>query len=81
LRERLESRVLPAFAGRILPFDLAATRAYADLMVKAQATGSTVGLADGLIAAIASVNGMAVATRDTKPFLAIGMTVIDPWSA
>lgn len=81
LRERLETRVLPAFAGRILPFDLAATQAYADLMVKAQATGSTVGLADGLIAAIASVNGMAVATRDTKPFLAIGVTVIDPWSA
>jgi predicted nucleic acid-binding protein len=81
LRERLEARVLPAFTGRILPFDLAATQAYADLMVKAQATGSSVGLADGLIAAIASVNGMAVATRDTKPFLAIGMTVIDPWSA
>jgi len=80
LRERLETRVLPAFAGRILPFDLAATRAYADLMVKARATGSTVGLADGLIAAIASVNGMAVATRDTKPFLAVGMTVIDPWA-
>ncbi len=46
-RDRLEARVLPAFTGRILPFDLAATQAYADLMVKAQATGSTVGLADG----------------------------------
>lgn len=81
LSDRLEARVLPAFTGRILPFDLAATQAYADLMVKAQATGSTVGLADGLIAAIASVNGMAVATRDTKPFLAIGVTVIDPRAA
>jgi len=81
LRERLEAQVLPAFTGRILPFDLAATQAYADLMVKAQATGSTVGLADGLVAAIASVNGMSVATRDTKPFLAIGVSVIDPWSA
>lgn len=81
LRDRLEARVLPAFTGRILPFDLAATQAYADLMVKAQATGSTVGLAGGSIAAIASANGMAVATRDTKPFLAIGVTVIDPWSA
>ena len=80
LREQLETRVLPAFTGRILHFDLAATQAYADLMVKAQAAGSTVGLADGLIAAIASANGMAVATRDTKPFTALGVTVIDPWA-
>ncbi len=80
-RDRLEARVLPAFTGRILPFDLAATQAYADLMVKAQATGSTVGLANGLIAAIASVNGLGLATRNTKPLLAIGMNVIDPWSA
>lgn len=80
LRERLETQVLPAFTGRVLPFDLAVTQAYADLMVKAQTTGFTVGLADGFIAAIASVNGMTVATRDTKPFLASGVAVIDPWS-
>ena len=29
LRESLEQRVLPLFAGRVLPFDLSCTRAYA----------------------------------------------------
>jgi hypothetical protein len=80
LRERLETQVLPAFAGRVLTFDLAATQAYADLMAKAQAAGFAIGLADGYIAAIATVNGMTVATRDTTPFDAAGVSVIDPWS-
>ncbi len=80
LRERLETRVLPAFAGRILPFDLAATQSYADLMSRAQGAGIAIGLADGFIAAIALSNSMAVATRDTAPFLAASVSVIDPWA-
>ena len=35
LRDRFETQVLPAFAGRILSFELAATEAYADLMTRA----------------------------------------------
>lgn len=80
LAERLETQVLPAFAGRILAFDLPATQAYADLMTKAQAAGQPIGMADGLIAAIARAHGMTVATRDTAPFAAAGVPVIDPWS-
>jgi predicted nucleic acid-binding protein len=72
--------VLPAFAGRILAFDLPATQAYADLMAKAQAAGQPIGQAFGLIAAIARTHGMTVATRDTAPFAAAGVSVIDPWS-
>lgn len=80
LVERLETQVLPAFAGRILAFDLPATQAYADLMAKAQAAGQPIGQAFGLIAAIARTHGMTVATRDTAPFAAAGVSVIDPWS-
>lgn len=80
LAERLETQVLPAFAGRILAFDLPATQAYADLMAKAQAAGQPIGMANGLIAAIARTHGMTVATRDTAPFAAAGVPVIDPWS-
>jgi len=79
LRERLETQVLPAFAGRILSFELAATQACADLMSKAQRSGFAIGLADGYIAAIATINGMTVATRDKLPFDAAGVSVIDPW--
>jgi len=80
LRERLETQVIPAFAGRVLTFDLAATQAYADLMAKARTAGLAIGMADGYIAAIATVNGMTVATRDKAPFDTAGVSVIDPWA-
>ena len=78
---QLESQVLPVFAGRVLALDLAATQAYPAAMAKAQAQGLAVGVADGFIAAIAASNGMAVATRDTAPFVAMGVAVINPWGA
>ena len=81
LHESLEKQVLPLFAGRVLPFDVACTRAYAELVAKARAAGLAIATADGFIAAIATANGLAVATRDAGPFLAAGATVIDPWSA
>ncbi len=81
LQQNLEKRVLPLFAGRVLPFDMACTQAYAELMAKARASGLAVASADGYIAAIAAVNGLTVATRDTRPFVAAGATVINPWQA
>ena len=79
LQQNLEKRVLPLFAGRVLPFDLACTPAYAELMAKARAAGLSIATADGYIAAIATTNGFAVATRDTGPFEAAGTAVINPW--
>ncbi len=79
LHEDLEHQVLPLFSGRILPFDLAVSQAYADLMATARRAGAVVAVADGYIAATAAFNGMTVATRDTKPFQAAGLRVIDPW--
>lgn len=80
-QDRMETEVLPAFAGRVLPFDLAASQAYADLMARAMAGGQTIGKADGYIAAIAAASGLMVATRDTSPFEAAGLKVINPWNA
>jgi predicted nucleic acid-binding protein len=81
LQENLEKRVLPLFAGRVLPFDLICTPAYAELIAKARTTGLAIAAADAYTAAIAAANGFAVATRDTAPFKAAGIEVIDPWSA
>jgi predicted nucleic acid-binding protein len=81
LHENLEERVLPLFAGRVLPFDLLCTTAYAGLMAKARSKGLAIAAADGYIAAIALANGFAVATRDIGPFAAAGARVIDPWRA
>lgn len=79
LQESLETRVLRLFAGRVLPFDLSCTQAYATLMAKARASGLAIASTDGYIAAIAVANDLAVATRDTGPFEAAGAKVINPW--
>jgi toxin FitB len=79
LQESLETQVLPLFAGRVLPFDLACTQAYAQLIAKARTAGLAVASADGYIAAIAAANGLTVATRDTSAFETAGAKVINPW--
>lgn len=80
LRDRLEDEVLPHFSGRILPFDLASSRSYSELMARARMAGKAIGVADGYIAATAAANGLAIATRDTGPFEAAALNVINPWS-
>ena len=81
LQKNLEKRVLPLFAGRVLPFDLSCTQSCAELINNARVAGFAIATADGYIAAIAAANGLAVATRDTTPFEAAGVTVINPWQA
>jgi toxin FitB len=80
-QERLENEVLPTFTGRVLPFDLDASEAYADLMARAKAEGKAIGKADGYIAATASACGFMVATRDISPFEAAGLKTVNPWEA
>jgi predicted nucleic acid-binding protein len=69
----------PLFEGRILPFDTAAARCYANRAVRARAAGQGPPTPDGYIAAIAAAHGYAVATRDTAPFKAAGVEVVNPW--
>jgi len=76
------SELIPRlFGSRVLPFDEAAAKVYALLITRARAIGHTITVADGQIAAIAATYGFTVATRDTGPFLAAGVPVIDPWEA
>ncbi len=77
LHTSVEQRIVPLFAGRILSFDTAASEAYAAL--RAHAQGQAISPADGYIAATAKTHGLMVATRDTGPFEAAGLTVINPW--
>lgn len=81
LHQNLEKRLLPMFANRVLSFDLACTKAYAELLATSRAAGLAVETADALIAAIALAHGFTVATRDTRPFEAAGLNVINPWEA
>jgi toxin FitB len=67
------------FGQRILPYDLAAAEAYAEIFKASRAAGKPIALVDAQIAAIARAHGFAVATRDVTPFEAGGVEVINPW--
>lgn len=83
-RSRLEARIgetIEIFGERrMLVFDAPAARLFAVLVARARAAGHAIAVADGQIAAIAAVHGFSVATRDTAPFIAAGVPVIDPWN-
>lgn len=73
------AELLTHFEGRILAFDSAAAAHFARLASAARAAGRTLPSPDGYIAAIAAAHGMTVATRDTAPFIAAGVPVVNPW--
>jgi toxin FitB len=76
LRAWLEQRVVPGFAGRILPVDEAVARRCAGLHVPDPRSTH-----DALIAATALVHGLTVVTRNTADFAATGVALLDPWQA
>lgn len=76
LRRWFEEHVLPAFADRVLPFDLAAARVLARYRVPEHAP-----LDDALIAAIARAADLTVVTRNVRHFERLDVAVLDPWAA
>ena len=80
LLDRALTELLGLFAERILPFDTNAARHFADLAVMARNGGRGFPTPDGYIAAIAASRGFIVASRDTSPYEAAGVTVINPWN-
>ncbi len=73
-RTWLETLVLPAFEGRILPVDQAVARRAATLHVP-----DPLPINDAFIAATALVHGMTVATRNAADFVATGVKLVNPW--
>ena len=74
LRRWFEDRVLPAFADRVLAFDLPAARILSTYRVPEHAP-----LDDALIAAVAESAGMVVVTRNIRHFTAFGVRCFNPW--
>jgi hypothetical protein len=73
--------LLDLFGDRVLPFDTDAARHYAALAVAARNAGRGFPTPDGYIAAIAASRGFIVASRETSPYEAGGLRVIDPWQS
>ncbi|QDQ97181.1 type II toxin-antitoxin system VapC family toxin [Tomitella fengzijianii] len=70
----LDEELLDAFAGRILSVDVPVARRAARLHVPDPRPER-----DALIAATASVHGLAVVTRNAKDFEPLDVAVINPW--
>ena len=79
LATALSELLVMLFGARILAFDQRAAMAYAPLIARGRSRGQVISVAGGQIAAIASVHGFSVATRDTAPFVGAGIPVINPW--
>lgn len=81
LAAAVDGLVREEFAGRVLPFDVAAASHYAELAAERDRNGRPVSVSEGQIAAICRSHGARLATRNGRDFEATGVTVLDPWSA
>ena len=81
LAQAIQGMLEEDFRDRILPFDSAAARAYADIAAERRALARPISQFDCQIAAIARAHEAAVATRNTGDFEGCGIEVIDPWRA
>ena len=71
--------LMALFRDRVLPFDVDAAEYYAELAITAKSSGRGFPTPDGYIAAIAASRGFIVASRDTAPYEAVSVSVINPW--
>ena len=81
-RDRLDHAFLRAIndvlGGRVLPFDRSAAEVAALLAASQRQIGRTVEIRDVQIAGIAAARKATLATRNTRHFEQLGVTLIDP---
>ena len=81
-RDQLLSAIdalVSASGDRLLAYDAAAARQYADVRARREAAGHSVSVEDTMIAAICLAGGHALATRNTRDFADAGIVLHDPW--
>jgi toxin FitB len=72
--------ILEGHPHRVLPFDTLAALQGRALAARAREAGSDPGFADLTIACIARANDLAVATRNLRHFLPMGIAAVDPFA-
>lgn len=80
LQKWIDETVRSWFHGRILETDEAILLRWRILRQKMEKLGKPAPAVDLLIAAAAMENGLGVATRDTAPFVACGLPVLNPFT-
>jgi hypothetical protein len=83
LRDRMlaqaEAVFAEDFAGRVLPFDEDAARAFPQIAIQRRAQARPIADLDAQIAAIARSRGALLATRNTVDFEGCGVPLVNPW--
>jgi predicted nucleic acid-binding protein len=77
----LEQVLVLDIEGRVLPFDADAAAETAILMAERQRAGRPGDLRDSMIAGIAIARSATLATRNTRHFADLPVSVVDPWVA
>ena len=81
LRETIDAMFEQDFSGRLLPFDEAAAREFAQIAGNRRRQGRPISQFDAQIAAIARSRDADLATRNVEDFEECGVTIINPWNA
>jgi predicted nucleic acid-binding protein len=67
------------FDGRVLPFDMKAAAAFADIFATRRRAGRPASAIDLMIASVARSHGASIVTRDTSGFEDCGVPLVNPW--
>ncbi|WP_030439227.1 type II toxin-antitoxin system VapC family toxin [Actinoplanes subtropicus] len=73
------NEIFAAFPRQVLPFDLAAANAYADVVTVREGLGTPIDGFDAQIAAICRSQAAILASRNSKDFTNTGIAIVDPW--
>lgn len=80
LQQWLETELLESFdSANVLPVTRAIGDRWAALSARAQERGVQTSVIDGLVAATALEHDLAVATRNVKDFVGLGVEILNPW--
>lgn len=79
LAVRADAMFAEEFAEKVLPFDTTAAVFYAEIVARRRRAGKPIETLDAQIAAVASMIGADIATRDTDGFADCGPAIINPW--
>ena len=68
------------FADEVIPFDGKAAKFYAEIVDLRERRGMPISRFDASLAAICRVHDAALATRNERDFVEVGVRLINPWS-
>jgi hypothetical protein len=79
LETAAQAMFLEDFEGRVLPFDISAAVAYAEIFAVRRRSGRPTATVDLMIASVATVYGADVVTRNVADFEGCGVRLVNPW--